>query len=412
MAPLQAAGGTQSYTCITSTVTEQGLVAAQDGSGMVVDAKGIYMVYSSSTELFLGVSTDGGESYEQHMVASGMGIDDPRITMVQGHLYATWTAKVGSGSAHYQMEAGNTSGLVFGTPKTVGETNGAIGSEVAAAGSNLYIVFIGADRAITAAVSHDYGSSFSVKELSDPNYAGKEINLAVNQSYVFVAYESTGTPSEPKHAAMLAVSEDNGSTFSVRSIPASGTAKEAILAVSQNGKLYVDYREGGGKANEIEVDRSGDFGARISKPLDVSNNSGDSREPWIAADAKDVYVSFRDTTNSSNGSYNVFVGISTDGGKSFTTKELSNETDIVSLQDDNYSPEVAASNGTVGVAWSSAIGGVEQEYISLSSNHGRTFNTLLLDQSGRDRSTLLMSLDGAYYAMWQTDAGVGAAVCK
>ena len=379
---------------------------------MVVDGKGIYMIYSNSTGLILGVSKNGGASYDQRVIETGIGIKDPRITMAPGHLYVTWTEENGTGRATNQMEATNSSGISFGQPRFIAQTNGGIGSEVAASGPNLYIVFIGLHQVITAAVSHDFGSTFAIEEISNPLYPGKEISLATFQSEVFVAFESNGSATGSKHSAMLAVSGDNGTTFSVRAIPGSGSPKEAIVAASENGRIYIDNRSGGGKANEIYLDKSRDSGQRFSRPMDVSNNSGDSREPWIAVDGRDVYVSYRDTTNSSTGSYNVFISISTNGGKSFRTVQLGNETLVVSLEDDDYSPEVAASNGTVAIAWSSAVGGLEQEYISLSGNHGRSFQTIQLDQSGRDRSSLLLSLNGAYYAMWQTDYGIGAAVCR
>ena len=124
-----------------------------------------------------------------------------------------------------------------------------------------------------------------------------------------------------------------------------------------------------------------------------------------------MYVSYRDTTNSTTGSYNVFLSVSDNFGRKFTTLQLSNETYVTSLEADDYSPEVAASRGTVGVIWSSATGGYEQEYISLSGNAGVSFQTVKLDNSTYDRSSLLNVAGTEYYGMWESGTGVGVAVC-
>jgi hypothetical protein len=396
--------------CTTSKILGNNLAIGQDGPGVVVDSHGMYLTYTSPTSVKIAYSQDGGATFASSVAVKADLTSDVRLSISERHLYLTWIQVISN--IHYLMEATNTTGRRFGSPAVVGVSNGNIGHEAAAVGSNLYIAFIGPSKVITLAVSHDFGASFALSKVSNSSFQSQEISLAAFKSSLYMVWESA----TPRSNTMEFLwSNDNGSTYSLTQLQSTKESREPILTVSQSGAIYLDYRgppTAGGKS-DIFLMKGKDGGTTFSLPRDISRDIGNSREPWVSADGSNVYLSWRDTTNSSTSFYNVFVAVSNNRGSSFFVKQISNETGVTNVNKGNgyFSPEVSSSNGKVAVLWDAALGGTQQEFISLSVNAGQGFTPVHLDTSAFEGNQLLTSANGTFYAVWEASNGIGVAVC-
>jgi hypothetical protein len=115
------------------------------------------------------------------------------------------------------------------------------------------------------------------------------------------------------------------------------------MAVSGNNVYLVWSDDSSGNA-EIYVAKSTDYGTSFGSPLNISNNAGRSYHPQLSVSGNNVYVTWDDTTGSSN--QHIFVSSSTDGGNSFGSP--------VKLDNGNAAtnPRISSSGSNVFVAWS------------------------------------------------------------
>jgi len=85
-------------------------------------------------------------------------------------------------------------------------------------------------------------------------------------------------------------------------------------------------------------------GFSFSSQIDLSSDSGTSRDPQIFASGNNVYVVFR---NSTSGINNIYFSASTDGGTNFSTAaDLSQSSGVLS-----ETPQIAASGSNVYAVW-------------------------------------------------------------
>jgi Neuraminidase (sialidase) len=145
-------------------------------------------------------------------------------------------------------------------------------------------------------------------------------------------------------------SSDGGKTWStpldVSNTP--GVSSDVDIAVDPSGAVYLTWCDAppGEKVPDIFVSVSNDGGKTWSKPLDVSNTPGVSSDPAIAAgpDGR-VAVIWCDTTAGEK-SPDVWVNVSTDGGKSFGKPQDLSNTPGISRQ-----PDIAIAQGRLFAVW-------------------------------------------------------------
>ena len=88
---------------------------------------------------------------------------------------------------------------------------------------------------------------------------------------------------------------------------------------------------------------SSNNGTSFGTPINLSNNTGDSRNPQIATSGNNVYVTWYDNTPGNN---DIFVAASSNNGTSFGTPiNLSNN------PGSSIIPQIAASGNNVYVTW-------------------------------------------------------------
>ena len=95
--------------------------------------------------------------------------------------------------------------------------------------------------------------------------------------------------------------------------------------------------------NDIFFAVSNNNGTSFGTPINLSNNTGNSVIPQIAASGNNVYVTWIDNTP---GNIDIFFAVSNNNGTSFGTPiNLSNNTGF------SFNPQIAASGNNVYVTW-------------------------------------------------------------
>ena len=101
--------------------------------------------------------------------------------------------------------------------------------------------------------------------------------------------------------------------------------------------------------------------------INVSNNTGFSQNPQIAASGNNVYVTWEDTTP---GNRDIFFAVSNNNGVSFGTP-----INISNSPGSSTDPQIAASGNNVYVTWEDTTPGNRDIFFAVSNNNGTSFGT-------------------------------------
>ena len=124
--------------------------------------------------------------------------------------------------------------------------------------------------------------------------------------------------------------------------------------------------------DEIYFTKSSDGGASFGKIINLSNDPGDSYNPHLAIDGKNVYVIWVDGTPGPYGNPDILFRRSTNGGTTFDTTINVSENPGFSTE-----PEIAVSGKNVYVVWRDNTPGNEEIYFKRSINNGASFGSLV-----------------------------------
>ncbi len=287
------------------------------------------------------------------------------------------------------VEQGHAEDPIFGRPVMLTNTASVQFPEIAASGSNVYVVWEGgrdqggnAMAEIYYRASSDDGETFGpVINLSNIFGFSTGPKIAVSGSNVYVGWtesivvdrgEQYGQQRfiwEP-YEIFFTVSNDNGATFSpVVNLSNSKTTESYVGGIAASGdNVYVVWGEEG-VGNLLLVSK--DDGATFETPvnLDIGYN------PEIAADANNVYVLGTKGLRVSN-----------DNGASFDS--------IIALNESM----IAASGNYLYAAW-----GGGDIFFKASNNNGATFgSTINLSNNIRESASPRMATFGNnVYVVWQ-----------
>ena len=175
-----------------------------------------------------------------------------------------------------------------------------------------------------------------------------------------------------------------------------------------NDTMYVvwqDETQGVNGTSEIYFKKSIDGGASFGDTINLSNNTGDSTDPYLASsNDMNIYGVWRDN---SEGTEQIYFKRSTDGGASFETglseqMTLSNNT---AKSQDAIEPQVASDKSNVYAVWSQGDfnSNLTDIFFKKSTDGGASFgDTINLSNSFNIHSTLpsLTLLKENVYTAW------------
>jgi hypothetical protein len=335
---------------------------------------GINVVWVSDApgnqDIFFSRSTDSGGSFStpQNLSNDAATSGSPELAVdASGNISVVWESDDITLGVFFSHSTDG--GTTFSTPVNLAtNSGGSFGPQlVVAADGSISVVWeddFNFQSDISFSRSTDKGATFSTpKNLSNNSGNSFSAQIGVDPSGNIDVAWVDNTPGN--YAILFSRSADQGATFSsAKNLSNSpGDSSNPQLRVDANGGVYVVWQDNVPPVfnKDIFFVRSSDLGANFFVPVNLSNNSGNSTNPWITVDATGgIDLSWQDTTP---GRANIFFARSLDAGATFATQNLSNDSGSSS-----DSQVVADKNGNLNVVWSDDAPGVNQILFSRFSS--------------------------------------------
>ena len=171
-------------------------------------------------------------------------------------------------------------------------------------------------------------------------------------------------------------SSDGGNTWGPVSIPrcpVQGNSVDAQLALGANHRIYAGYMDGNAQYTPIEVIHSDDFGVTWSLPVDITNGGKGDKDIVLVDQGNNVMVAYE------NGGKQ-FVSVSSDGGTSFTSRQVNIAPSGVALATGG----ILDTQGHAYFAWSGTSNsgtGPTVFYVQSSGDLFSTYAVITVDES-------------------------------
>jgi hypothetical protein len=312
----------------------------------------VYVTWADSTSLplrpdiFFAASNNNGTSFATPInLSNNIRSFTPQIATSGSNVYVTWTD-----FSDIFIAVSNNNGTSFGTPINLSDNTGSSDNpQIAAVGNNVYVTWSDSTPGnfdTFFAVSNNNGVSFATPiNLSDNtgNSDNPQIAAVGNNVYITWIDGTSGGNAD----ILFTVSNNNGTSFATPINLNNNTEGPSFqfptqIATSGNN-VYVTWRDGTFGNADILFVASNNNGVSFGTPINLSDNTGDSLDPQIAAIGSNVYVTWRDETP---GNFDTFFAVSNNNGTSFGTPiNLSNNAG------DSGNPQIATSGNNVYVTW-------------------------------------------------------------
>ena len=286
----------------------------------------------------------------------------------------------------------------FGTPINLSNNTGiSFNPQIAASGNNVYVTWHDNSTGnfdIFFRASNNNSTSFGT-QINLSNNTGFSLNpqIAASGNNVYVTWHDD-TPGNID--IFFRASNNNGTSFGtpINLSNNTGSSLEPLIAASGNN-VYVTWHDDTPGNIDIFFRASNNNGTSFGIQINLSNNTGSSLEPLIAASGNNVYVTWHDDTP---GNIDIFFRASNNNGTSFGTPiNLSNNTGI------SFNPQIAASGNNVYVTWVDDTPGNFDIFFRASNNNGTSFGTQinLSINTGSSFNPQIAASGNNVYVTWQ-----------
>ncbi|MFL6315557.1 MAG: sialidase family protein, partial [Nitrososphaeraceae archaeon] len=246
------------------------------------------------------------------------------------------------------------------------------------------------------------------KNLSNNSGTSSEQKVATSGSNVYVAWEDTSSGANSD--ILFARSGNNGATFGNVTTNLSNNTGESTnprIAAFRNN-VYVaweDYSLLNSIKNQILFSRSTNNGMTFDNTIRLSNNTGESTNPKIAAFRNNVYVAWEDTSAGANS--DIAFTRSPNNGATFGNVINVNAITGQPLPGQPLNPQIFASGSNVYIAWTNhnVTTGNDVVLFAKSSNNGIAFSDIrsLSNPGGESVLPQIATSGNNVYVTWSYD---------
>src|SRR4030043_390533 len=268
------------------------------------------------------------------------------------------------------------SAIAYGDTWTTGKrlTNNAGSSSypaIAVDGSNIYVVWednTPGNLEIYFKKSDDGGVTWTTNKRLTTNAGARYPSIAVNGPNIYVVWTAYTTPGS--FEIYFKKSEDGGVTWSPNKRLTNNSGISCCPAIAADGpNIYVVWQDDTPGNYEIYFKKSDDGGATWSANERLTNNAGTSSYPAIAVDNSNIYVVWQNFMPTP-GSFEIYFKKSDDGGATWTTsKRLTNNAGPSLL------PAITVDGSNIYVVWYDDTPGNPEIYFKKSDDGGATWTT-------------------------------------
>lgn len=338
---------------------------------------------ATNSNILFSRSTDGGATFSTPMnISNAAGYSfNPRIAISgAGEVNIAWQLQ-SPNSTDIMFSRSTNAGVGFSAPidlsnpssESIDSESPQVASDTA---GNIYVVWENdsLQLGIFLSRSTNGGATFSAPNVISTNASGSySPQIAVGSSgNLGVAWEDDVQGASD---ISFSYSSDHGATFS---IPQSlslhaGNSMNAQIAIDLNGNIDVVWENNSPGTFDVFFSRSTDNGASFSAPKDVSNGSGNAADSQIALDAKGNINVVWDDNTPPNYNPDIYFARSSDGGATF-----SSPLDVSNDSGSSANPFLTLdAGGNIDVAWEDSTPGNQEIFFSRSTNSGASFSAPL-----------------------------------
>ena len=308
---------------------------------------------TSNLEIYFARSTNGGVNFEapQNISQSSSSSGNPRIAASGQHVYITFSDAGSTFLAH--SENGGQSFLPsINLTAAFGFQLGSSGSWLAAAGENLYMVWRAGASGILMARFGNYSATFLGSQNISPSPNSIEPVVAASGNSVYVAW------SEPVGSAndiLFRRSTGGGVAFETAVNISNSSGQSRFPSMAADGtKVWLAWTDKTPLNDDIFLARSIDAGILFEPTLNLTNNAANSVDPTVTAKGSNVYVAWSELPSGGTANFrDIFLATSADSGVSFDPAAVNNVSQTASAL--SAVPRLAASDGVLAVYWGESI---------------------------------------------------------
>jgi hypothetical protein len=337
------------------------IIVSHNGSfdvpSVAASGNNVYVVWKESSlnasDIWYRRSTDGGASFGDIVSLRNKttgSLFEPAIAASGNNVYVMWVESIAGGGVWDILYTRSTdSGASFGDIVNLTENTASDGEEtaIAASGNNVYVSwsnFPNGNADILYKKSTNGGASFgATKNLSNTTEDSREPAVAVSENNVYVVWRERESTTPGNQEILYRRSTNGGANFggTVNLSNSTGLSQLPSIAASGNN-VYVVWQDDSLVSGTFDIlyRRSTNAGANFSGAVNLSNTAGNSGSPSIAASGNNVYVAWHDnTTQAAGAQFDILYKKSTNGGANFSgAVNLSNTARASTI------PAIAASN--------------------------------------------------------------------
>jgi hypothetical protein len=339
---------------------------------------------------------------------------NPQIAAFRNNVYVAWEDTSQGGKTDILFTKSTDNGATFGNVTNLSNNTGeSTNPQIFASGSNVYVAWEDSTLKksdILFTKSGNNGATFGNVTTNLSNKAGESTNpqIFASGSNVYIAWEDTSQGGNTD--ILFARSGNNGATFGNVTTNLSnnnGESKNPQIAAFRNN-VYVaweDYPLVNSINNQILFARSIDNGMKFENTIRLSNNTGESTNPQIAAFRNNVYVAWQDT--SPDGTSDILYTRSPNNGATFGNLIKVNAIAGQPLPGQPLNPQIIASGSNVYVAWTNhnVTTGNDVVLSARSSNNGILFSDIrsLSNPGGESMLPQIATSRNNVYVIWSYD---------
>jgi len=268
-------------------------------------------------------------------------------------------------------------------------------TQISSEGNNVYVVWQNGTQNILFVRSTDGGQTFSEPaNVSNSTRGVQDPQISSEGNNVYVVWrEFLSFPN--RFDIFISMSTDGGQTFSEADNIGNNPDDAFNPQISSQGNnVYVVWQNDitTSDTTDIFVSFSQNGGQAFSDPFNLSNSTGDSENPQISSEVNNTYVVWQEDTDPPFGNRDIFFARSTDGGQTFNTKNISNNTG------DSVNPQISVEGNNVYVVWQED-GDI---FFSFSQDGGQAFSDpFKISNSTRPSESPHISSQGInVYVVW------------
>jgi hypothetical protein len=338
------------------------------------------------------LSNDAGDSWHPAIAVNGLNI------------YVVWEDQEQWSPQDIYFRKSDDGGATW-TPKENLTNNEGYSSSPAIAvdGQSIYVVWQdnvpGSDMSdeIYFKKSDDGGITWTAgKRLTNNRVSTQLPAISVNGLNIYVTWQDYDLKNQ-NYEIYFKKSDDGGDTWTPRRRLTYTMDQSLAPAIAAEGSnVYVvweDYRPGIGHF-QLYFKKSDDEGATWTTKR-LTWNAGDSFFPAMAVNGSNIYVVWQDY-RLGNGNYEIYFKKSNDGGVTWMTERLTNNTGS------SERPAIAADGSNICVVWQDSTSGNDDIYLNKSGDGGVTWTTKRLSNNAGNSLYPAIAIDGLnIYVVWQ-----------